>query len=202
MVLFETVRDLRFADNIENALSSIDNELKKANLLKERELELKDKEIKLKKDNDFSKEDYKKAFEEACARLEDMDKILYKIDQSVEPFSKERYQNIILTNIHKLEKTENSKFPEVLEISKEEFDQFTKEYCEQVQQNFGSSFMFFDFENRKYICYDFVQGENGLPNIEEITNRELALQWLEGRIEIDEVREIENKMDIELDIEM
>ena len=35
MVLFETVRDLRFADNIENALSSIDNELKKANLLKE-----------------------------------------------------------------------------------------------------------------------------------------------------------------------
>lgn len=61
---------------------------------------------------------------------------------------------------------------------------------------------FFDFENRKYICYDFVQGENGLPNIEEITNRELALQWLEGRIEIDEVREIENKMDIELDIEM
>ena len=44
MVLFETVRDLRFADNIENALSSIDNELKKANLLKERELELKDKE--------------------------------------------------------------------------------------------------------------------------------------------------------------
>ena len=60
MVLFETVRDLRFADNIENALSSIDNELKKANLLKERELELKDKEIKLKKDNDFSKEDYKK----------------------------------------------------------------------------------------------------------------------------------------------
>lgn len=67
MVLFETVRDLRFADNIENTLSSIDNELKKANLLKERELELKDKEIKLKKDNDFSKEDYKKAFEEACA---------------------------------------------------------------------------------------------------------------------------------------
>ena len=62
MVLFETVRDLRFADNIENALSSIDNELKKANLLKERELELKDKEIKLKKDNDFSKEDYKKSF--------------------------------------------------------------------------------------------------------------------------------------------
>ena len=62
--------------------------------------------------------------------------------------------------------------------------------------------MFFDFENRKYICYDFVQGENGLPNIEEITNRELALQWLEGRIEIDEVREIDNKMDIELDIEM
>ena len=189
MVLFETVRDLRFADNIENALSSIDNELKKANLLKERELELKDKEIKLKKDNDFSKEDYKKAFEEACARLEDMDKILYKIDQS-----------------------ENSKFPEVQEISKEEFDQFTKtfnrnkteykEYCEQVQQNFGSSFMFFDFENRKYICYDFVQGENGLPNIEEITNRELALQWLDGQIEIDEVREIENKMDIELDIEM
>ena len=49
MVLFETVRDLRFADNIENALSSIDNELKKANLLKERELELKDKEIKSKK---------------------------------------------------------------------------------------------------------------------------------------------------------
>lgn len=212
MVLFETVRDLRFADNIENTLSSIDNELKKANLLKERELELKDKEIKLKKDNDFLKVDYKKAFEEACARLEDMDKILYEIDQSVEPFSKERYQNIILTNIHKLEKTENSKFPEVLEISKEEFDQFTKtfnrnkteykEYCEQVQQNFGSSFMFFDFENRKYICYDFVQGENGLPNIEEIINRELALQWLEGRIEIDEVREIENKMDIELDIEM
>ena len=128
MVLFETVRDLRFADNIENTLSSIDNELKKANLLKERELELKDKEIRLKKDNDFSKEDYKKAFEEACARLEDMDKILYKIDQSVEPFSKERYQNIILTNIHKLEKTENSKFPEVLEISKEEFDQFTKTF--------------------------------------------------------------------------
>ena len=102
MVLFETVRDLRFADNIENTLSSIDNELKKANLLKERELELKDKEIKLKKDNDFSKEDYKKAFDEACARLEDMDKILYKIDQSVKPFSKERYQDIILTNIHKL----------------------------------------------------------------------------------------------------
>lgn len=62
--------------------------------------------------------------------------------------------------------------------------------------------MFFDFENCKYICYDFIQGENGLPNIEEITNRELALQWLDGQIEIDEVREIENKMDIELDIEM
>lgn len=136
MVLFETVRDLRFADNIENALSSIDNELKKANLLKERELELKEEEF----------------------------------DQFTKTFNR----------------------------NKTEY----KEYCEQVQQNFGSSFMFFDFENRKYICYDFIQGENGLPNIEEITNRELALQWLDGQIEIDEVREIENKMDIELDIEM
>lgn len=34
MVLFETVRDLRFADNIENALSSIDNELKKSQSVK------------------------------------------------------------------------------------------------------------------------------------------------------------------------
>lgn len=136
MVLFETVRDLRFADNIENALSSIDNELKKANLLKERELELKEEEF----------------------------------DQFTKTFNR----------------------------NKTEY----KEYCEQVQQNFGSSFMFFDFENRKYICYDFIQGENGLPNIEEITNRELALQWLDGQIEIDKVREIENKMDIELDIEM
>jgi len=136
MVLFETVRDLRFADNIENALSSIDNELKKANLLKERELELKEEEF----------------------------------DQFTKTFNR----------------------------NKTEY----KEYCEQVQQNFGSSFMFFDFENRKYICYDFIQGENGLPNIEEITNRELALQWLDGQIEIDEVREIGNKMDIELDIEM
>ncbi|MFQ9766253.1 MAG: hypothetical protein ACLRYM_06050 [Thomasclavelia ramosa] len=208
MGLFETVREHNFADAVENYLASIADELKKANLLKERELELADKEIELKENNTDSIDRYKKAYDTACKRLAELDKLLYSYDEIASPISADDYKKIFLdrsSDIHN-DRQSNSNVPEISEkefkkfISALDFSSEDKKYYESIQQKFGESFMFYCSEDKAYVCYDYVYGENGMPNVETVKGRENAKAWLLGQKEIEEISNNHDREEIEIGI--
>ena len=85
MALFETVKDIMFAEIMETTLTEISKELLRANELKEKELALKSKELELLNSEEFKYnhiERYKRAFLDACNRLEELDGLLYEMDQT------------------------------------------------------------------------------------------------------------------------
>lgn len=109
MALFETVKDIMFAEIMETTLTEISKELLRANELKEKELALKSKELELLNSEEFKYnhiERYKRAFLDACNRLEELDGLLYEMDQTVEPMSKEEYKEAILSNIQNMDKNQ------------------------------------------------------------------------------------------------
>lgn len=85
----------------------------------------------------------------------------------------------------------------VYEVSSKEFIDYInrldsakfedKDYYKKINEKFGDSFMYYDMEEQLYICYDFLYGDAGLPNIETIKDRNMAIKWLEGKIEMNEV---------------
>lgn len=201
MALFETVKDIMFAEIMETTLTEISKELLRANELKEKELALKSKELEILNSEEFKYnhiERYKCAFLDACNRLEELDRILYEMDQTVEPMSNEEYKEAILSNIQNMDKNQyDCDKTKDYEISSKEFIDYTnrldsaklegKEYYKKINEKFGDSFMYYDIEERLYVCYDFLYGDVGLPNIETIKDREMAIEWLEGKIEMNEV---------------
>lgn len=54
---------------------------------------------------------YKRAFEIACERLEELDNLLYRIDRECPPSNKEEYQKMILNTLQsRLEKNNNHQY--------------------------------------------------------------------------------------------
>lgn len=106
MALFETAKDIMFAEIMETTLTEISKELLRANELKEKELALKSKELEILNSEEFKYnhiERYKCAFLDACNRLEELDRILYGMDQTVEPMSNEEYKEAIMSNIQNMD---------------------------------------------------------------------------------------------------
>lgn len=201
MALFETAKDIMFAEIMETTLTEISKELLRANELKEKELALKSKELEILNSEEFKYnhiERYKCAFLDACNRLEELDRILYEMDQTVEPMSNEEYKEAIMSNIQNMDKNKyDYDKTKVYEVSSKEFIDYInrldsakfedKDYYKKINEKFGDSFMYYDMEEQLYICYDFLYGDAGLPNIETIKDRNMAIKWLEGKIEMNEV---------------
>lgn len=205
MGLFETIRDIEFSESVANSLASIATELKKNNILRKRELDLKSQQIKLKENSTDSK--YKNAYDLACERLAELDKLLCSYDGIKFPTSSSDYKKIFLESSVN---TYDNKLisADIAEISEKEFDEFIsalaygindKKYYESIQQKFGNSFMYYSLKENAYVCYDYIGGDCGMPNVETIKEYKYAKEWLLGNIEIDEINDIYSEKEIEIE---
>ena len=109
------------------------------------------------------------------------------MDQTVEPMSNEEYKEAIMSNIQNMDKNKYDYDKiKVYEVSSKEFIDYInrldsakfedKDYYKKINEKFGDSFMYYDMEEQLYICYDFLYGDAGLPNIETIKDKKYAIK--------------------------
>lgn len=143
---------------------------------------------------------YKQAFLNACERLEELDKVLYSLTKENTITSSNEYMEIILNRTKEdlKRKIIDKKESHISEITFEKFQHCLQHsnddnFYKNLKEQFGNSFFFYDDHSKKYVCYDYLGGENGIPNIEEIKDRENAIKWLGFELDIEQILEIERK---------